>query len=505
MGNELLFGLTQALAWQNLIFMLIGVLVGMVVGGLPGLSVTLAVALMLPYTFGLPPETGILMLIGVYCAGTYGGSIGAVLLSTPGTPASAATAADGFALAKKGKASQALNMSLYASVAGGLISGIILLFAAPQIAEFALRFGPPEYFALAFFGLSIIAGVSGKSLRKGVVMAAIGMLVATIGMDPINGSQRFTFGNSYLLSGINLLPALIGLFAISEILNQVEKRMKRISVNTEVKKEKFGWKSLKPYRKTIIKSSLIGSIIGAIPGTGGSIAAFISYNEARRVSKDKESFGQGSLDGVAASESGNNGTTGATLIPMMTLGVPGDVVTAVLLSSLLIQGLQPGPQLFETHGDLVYTVMVGFIVVNIIMFIVAKLAIRWFEKITLIPSSILFPIILVFCLVGSYAFDNSLYSVWVAIIFGLLGYILPKFGYPVVPLLIAIILGPMAEGAYRQSLVLSEGSLMIFFERPISIIFLILAALSFIVPIFKSWKDKKKNNDINDMQNSKVI
>ncbi len=484
--------LLQIFSLQNLMFMLIGILVGIVAGGLPGISVTLAVALMIPFTFTLPPEAAILMLIGVYCAGTYAGSVGAVLLKTPGTPASAATAEDGFALAQQGKAGKALNMSLYASVAGGLISGVILLFAAPQVAKFALNFGPPEYFALALFGLTIIASVSGKSLSKGLIMACLGMLVAVVGMDPITGSTRLTFNVPELLSGINLVPALIGLFAISEILNQIEKGIKKISATNSIEKEKFGWKDLLPYKKTIVKSSLIGSIIGAVPGTGGAIASFISYNEARRSSKSPGEFGKGSMDGVAASESGNNGTTGATLIPMLTLGVPGDVVTAVLLGSLLIQGIQPGPQLFETHGTLVYTIMLGFILVNILLFFVVKSTLRWFEKITLIPTNILLPIILTLCLFGSYAFNNSMSSVWIAIVFGIIGYILPKFGYPVVPMLIAIILGPMAESSFRQALVMSGDSLSIFVQRPIAAIFLALAVLSAVVPVYSRFKKEKQ-------------
>ncbi|SDH16913.1 putative tricarboxylic transport membrane protein [Alteribacillus persepolensis] len=490
MAENILYGLTHIFTWQNMLFIFLGIFVGLFVGGLPGLSVTLAVALMIPFTFGLPPESAILLLLGVYCAGTYAGSVGAVLLRTPGTPASAATAVDGFALSQKGEAGKALNVSLIASVTGGLISGILLLFAAPQIAKFALNFGPPEYFALALFGLTIIASVSGKSFNKGLVMASLGVFIASIGLDPLAGSQRLTFGSSALLSGVNIIPALIGLFAIAEVFRQVEKGMKKISTPSKVDNEKIGWRFLRPYKRVIFKSSLIGSFIGSIPGTGGAIASFISYNEAKRTSKNPEQYGKGSLEGVAASEASNNGTTGATLIPMMTLGIPGDVVTAVLLSSLLIQGLQPGPELFEQHGGMVYTVMIGFIVVNICMYIVAKLSIRGFKRITLVPSSILFPIILVFCLVGSFAYDNSMTAVWIAVAFGFIGYILPKFGYPVVPMLIAIILGPLAETSLRQSLIMSEGSLVIFTERPVAVVFLLLAVLSVFVALYNHRKTR---------------
>ncbi len=485
MGENILFGLLQVFEWKHLLAMIAGVSFGMIIGALPGLSVPMGVALMLPFTFGLPPTIGMLLLVGVYCAGVYGGSISAILLKTPGTAASAATAADGFALTQQGKAGKALNMALYSAVSGGLISGFILLLVAPQIAKFALSFGPPEYFALALFGMTVIAGVSGKSLGKGLVMGCFGMLIATVGIDPIDGVPRFNFGTNFLISGIDLIPALIGLFAISELLNQIEKKTKALSVKVKYEKDRFGWSDYKPHTKTIFKSSLIGGIIGAIPGAGAAISSFISYNEARRTSKDPESFGKGSLDGIAAAVSGGNGTTGSTLIPMMTLGIPGDVVTAVLLGALLIQGLKPGPELFTNHGNLVYTVMIGVIVVNLILFVQAKLAIRWFAKITQIPSSILLPIVFGLCLLGSFSVTNSLTSVGITLFFGVLGYILPKYGYPVTPILIAMILGPLAETSLRQSLILSEGSYLIFFMRPIPVIFILLIVLLFVIPLLK--------------------
>ena len=298
----------------------------------------------------------------------------------------------------------------------------------------------------------------------------------------------------FLLAGISLIPALLGLFAISEILNQCQKGTKKLSVTNEINNKGFGWKDVIPYKKTILKSSIIGVIIGAIPGTGGSISSFMAVNEARRVSKDPDNFGKGSLDAVAASEAGNNGTTGATLIPMLTLGIPGDVVTAVLLGAFLIQGLQPGPQLFQNHGGLVYTIMIGFILVNILLFFIAKLAIKQFAKVALIPSSVLFPMVLVFSLVGAFAYDNSLRSVWFAVIFGILGFILPKYGYSIIPLLLGIILGPLAETSLRRSLVLSNESLLIFVQRPISLIFLILIILSIIVPLYQKWKEAKNKS-----------
>ena len=459
--------------WMNILCMALGVGFGIIVGALPGLSVTMGVSLMLPLTYGMNPTAAILMLIGVYCGGIYAGSISAILLNNPGTVASAATAADGYQLAQKGKADLALNTALYSSVIGAFISGVVLLVSAPQIAKFALRFGPPEYFMLAVFGLTIIAGVSGKSLSKGLVMASLGLLFATVGLDPVSAMSRFSFGTVSLLAGIDLIPALIGLFAISEIFNQAEKGVKKLCVNTDFEKEKFSFKTLLPFKKTILRGSLLGVMIGAIPGTGGAIASFLSYNEARRVSKDPDSFGKGSLDGIAASESANNGVTGATLIPMMTLGIPGDTVTAVLLGALMIQGLSPGPQLFTQNADIAYTVMIGFLVVNIILFIEGKFAVRLFAKVLLVPANVLLPIVMGFCLIGAYAVSNNMYSVIIALFFGVIGYILPKFGYPTTPMLIALILGPLAEKSLMQSLIMSDGSFLIFVTRPISIVFFV--------------------------------
>src|SRR5699024_5980790 len=378
MITEILNGLINTLNVSVILAMFSGVILGIVIGALPGLSATMGVALMLPLTFGMEPTVGMLLLIGIYCAGIYAGSVSAILLKTPGTAASAATVQDGFALAQKGEASKALNMSIYASVTGGIISGIILLFFVHQIAKFALQFGSPEYFTLALFGLTIIASVSGESISKGLIMGTLGLLITTVGMDPINGQGRFLFNTSFLSAGIDLVPALIGLYAISEVLNQIAQHSKSITSSAKVIKEKFSFKNFWPFRKTVLKSSLIGVIIGAIPGTGGTISAFISYNEAKRVSKTPKDFGKGSLDGIAASESSNNGTTGATLIPMMALGIPGDVVTAVLLGGLMIQGLDPGPELFTEHKDIVYPVLVGFLIVNVLLFFMAKLAIPWF-------------------------------------------------------------------------------------------------------------------------------
>ena len=480
--------------WQNIILMAAGVSLGIVVGALPGLTATMAVAVMLPFTFKMPADSGMLFLLGVYAGGIYGGSISAILVGVPGTPASAATVLDGYPLARQGKAYEALSMALWASVIGGVISGFILLAVAPVIAAFALRFGPPEIFALAVFGLTAcVAGVASKNLVKGLMVAALGLIVSTIGLDPLEALPRFIFGIDALTAGIPLVPVLIGLFAIGEILQQVQQEL-HISVEA-VKRSRFDLRLLLNHAKTIIKSSLIGTGIGAIPGTGAASASFLSYTEARRSSKHPECFGRGELDGVAASESGNNAVCGGAQIPLMTLGIPGDSVTAVLLGALMIQGLTPGPLLFERHGEYVYVVMIGFLVVNIIMLILGGYFIRGFSLAVAVPRYYLLPAIGVFSIVGAYAVNNSLFDVLLMLIFGVIGYILPTLGFSVTPLLLALILGPMAEASLRRSLILSGGSWAILVQRPIALAFLLL---SVIVALFTWLQSRKLPKEISD-------
>ncbi|WP_099157012.1 tripartite tricarboxylate transporter permease [Virgibacillus ndiopensis] len=494
MGELLINSFVDVFQIENILFIFLGVATGIVFGSLPGLTATVGVALMLPVTFGLTPTTGMLLLLGVYCGGIYGGSITAILIRTPGTPASAATVIDGYEMAKQGKAGMALRIALFASVIAGLFSALILLFIGPQIAKFALNFGPTEFFALALFGLTMIASVSGKSIIKGMIMGFLGLFISTIGIDPIDGIPRVSFNNEYLMSGISLIPALVGLFAISEIINRAQTAHLPNTHDDRNVDTKLPFSKVRPHMKTILKSSGIGTFVGAIPGTGAAIASFLSYNEAYRVSKNKKQFGKGSLGGIAASEAGNNGVTGATLIPLLTLGIPGDMVTAIMLGALTMQGLTPGPQLFTNHADVVYTIMIGLLIVNIVMFIQGRLAIKLFVKITAIPVSLLLPILLALSFIGAYGVNNTLFDVKLMMIFGVIGYIMPKFGFPIIPMLLGIVLGPIAETSFRQALLLSDGSWMIFLTKPISAIFILIAFLSFLLPIVKPYFSKKVEN-----------
>lgn len=486
--DYLSYAASQMFVLQNLLLMIVGVAIGLFIGAMPGLTVTLGLALVLPFTFGLSPISGIILLTGVYCAGTYAGAITAILINTPGTPSSVTTAWDGYALTKQGRASEALHLALYASVIGGLISGIFLLLFAPQVAKLALRFGPPEMFSLTFLGLAVIARISGKHPIKGYISAALGIIFSTVGIDTISGVSRFTFKKAFLYGGLGVIPVCIGLFAIAEIFIQIEKRSKFVVPKDLKVQGKISFKQLIPHTLLLIKSSIIGVVVGAIPGTGGSVASFIAYDEAKRGSKHPEEFGKGSHEGLVASESANNGVTGGTLIPTFTLGIPGSSAAAIYLGALMIHGLTPGPQLFRFQGNLMYTVFFAFFIINIIMLFMGLLACKFAIKIIDIPASILYPVVLAFCLVGGYAITGTLVGVGVSLVFGVIGYVMIKNGFPPAPMVIALILGPKVEESLRQSLVLSDNNPAIFFTRPISLIFIIIVLLTAILPLLKKKK-----------------
>lgn len=491
--EALLEGLAVLFQPANFLFMFVGVTVGIIFGALPGLTATLGVAVMLSFTFGMTPTAAMFLLLGVYCGGVYGGSISAILINTPGTPASAATSLDGYALARKGRAGEALRMSVFASAFGGVFSAVALLLIAPQLARVALEFGPPEYFALALFGLTIIASVSGPSVLRGMIMGVLGLMVATVGLDPIEGLPRMDFGLAELAGGVELIPALVGLFAISEIVSRSQVAHLEATREDEFVDTKLPFSTITRYLKTITKSSAIGTFIGAVPGTGPAIASFLSYSEAKRSSRNKEEFGNGSLDGVAAAEAGNNGATGATLIPLLTLGIPGDITVAILLGALTIQGLAPGPQLFTESADIVYAIMMGLIFINVIMYIQGRLAARWFARVSSVPMNVLVPVLLVLCFVGSFAVNNSLFDTHLMMLFGLIGYVATRFGFPVTPMLLGIVLGPIAESGLRRGLLVSDGDWTIFFTRPICLTFIVLAAISFALPLIGPYIARRRS------------
>lgn len=469
----------------NFIFVFIGVVAGVIVGALPGLTATMGVALLIPFTFGLDPVHGLIMLVGLFSGGIYGGSISAILIGVPGTPSAAATALDGFVMGKKGLAGKAIGMATIASFVGGTTGALVMTLCSPQLAKIALKFGPPEFFALAFFGLGIIITISGKSILKGLISGIFGLMITMIGFDPLSGVPRLTFNSTELLGGITFIPALIGLFGYSQVFQNIEKILTLPAVKSEVKNVLPSFKEIRNVLKTMIKSAFIGSFIGAVPGTGCDVAAFVSYGEARRSSKNPEKFGTGILEGVAAPEAGNNGATGGAMIPMLTLGVPGDAVTAVLMGALTIHGFQPGPLLFRDHPEIVYPVFAGMILAQFVMLMVGLAGARTIGSLINIDRRILTPIIFFLCVVGSYVIRFSFFDVGVSLVIGIIAYFMNYYGFPGSPILLALILGPMVEQNLRRSLLISHGDPMIFFTRPISASFIIIGILIIITSYYR--------------------
>jgi putative tricarboxylic transport membrane protein len=483
---------------MSLVFILIGVTAGIMVGCLPGLTATMGCALLIPFTFSLPPIQGLLMLMGIFTGGIYGGSISGILIRTPGTPAAAATLLDGFPLAQRGEAGKAIGIGTIASFVGGTIGALMMAFLAPQIAQFGLRFGPPEFFALAIFGLTMIISISGESLLKGAIAALFGLLITTIGFDPLSGVARFHFGNDNLLGGITFIPALIGLFGFAQVFRNIEKMDVVPQVKSKVGKILPRFKEITRLAPTMVKSGGMGAATGSVSGLGCDVAAFIAYGEAKRTSKTPEKFGKGAYEGVAAPEAANNAATGGAMIPMLTLGVPGDAVTAVLLGALTIHGFQPGPLLFRDHPDIVYPIFAGMILCQFVLLGVGLTGARLFAKLINIDIKVLTPIIFLLCIVGSYSMRFSFFDVGLALSIGVLAYFMEHAKFPVSPILLALILGPMAEQNMRRSLMLSHDDPSIFFTRPISAVFLALAVFMAITSYRKFKKLRAIEKEISE-------
>ncbi len=479
-----------ATSWQNLLPALFGVSVGILVGTLPGFSVTMGVAVLFPLTLIFPQMGGIMMLLGIYVGAVYGGSISAILLNIPGTPASMMTTMEGYPLARRGEGDKALTLSTAASFIGGVISVMMLTFLSPVLAKFALDFSAPEYFMLAAFGLSIIISISSENMLKGLISALLGLMIATIGIDSFTGYARFTFGSIYLMSGISFVPILIGLFAFSQIIFNILAKENSTDVKTEfrpsLKKIFSHLQILKTLKMTLFRSSLIGTFIGSLPGTGGDVAAFIAYNVTRRSAHKGETFGNGNFRGLVSPESANNAVTGGAMVPLLTLGIPGDSVSAIILGAFMIQGLQPGPLLFTVHSQDMYMIFAGLFLVNIMMFILGIFGVRYFIKITTIHKSLLNTLILVLCVIGSYSINNNIIDIILMIGSGFIGYFLIRERFGVSPIILGIILGPMLEENFRRSLILSNGNYSVFLH-PISLVLFILTLLSLSFPLIKNF------------------
>lgn len=483
------FGL---LSWTTVLLTGFGTVLGIIVGAIPGLTATMAVAVLTSFTFGMKSMDAIAMLIGVFAGGVYGGSISALLLRVPGTSSAVMTSLDGYPMSQRGEAGKAIGISTISSFVGGMVSCLFLILACSYIATIAAKFGYAEYFVLAIFGLCVIASASANSLSKGLLAGGLGVLVSMVGMDSLTGMQRFTFGNIQFMSGINQVPALIGLFGVAEIINQMFHINKNEQTKQKVRKILPKLSEMWELKSTWLRSSLIGTAIGAMPGAGGPIAAYVAYNAEKNSSKNPEKFGTGIPQGIAAPECANNATVGGALIPMLALGVPGDGVTAIMMSAFAIHGLHLGPAIFATQAQIVHGVYIYTIIANLFMVTMGIFLARFFARIVNVDKKILLPLILVAAVIGSFAKSNKIFDVYVMIAFGVIGYLFDKIGISSSSFILGMVLGNLLETNLRQAMILSRGSMSIFFTRPICIVFWVLTILMVGIPQIKTLISKKK-------------
>jgi len=479
----LLEGFGTVLSGYTAIALILGSFFGIIIGAIPGLTATMGIALLVPFTFGMTPITGIVMLLGIYTGAIYGGGIASILIKTPGTPAAMATVFDGYPMAQKGLAGKAIGLATISSGVGGTFTALCLAFFAPILASFALRFSAPEYFALAVFGLSVTITLSGRSPVKGFISGTLGLLVAMVGLDPMGGFPRFTFGFAELSGGLSFVPMLIGLFALSEGFHQVEVIVTAPKVTAVIRDILPTLRDLKACLPAYLRACPIGLIVGITPAIGADTSAFLSYAETKRASKHPELFGTGVPEGVAAAQCGENASTGGDVLPMITLGIPGDAATAVLMGALTIHNLQPGPMLFRSHPEVVHQIFAGMILANIAFVILGLLFARFFAQVINIDRKFLVPLIFVSCMVGSYAINNVFYDLVTCVVFGFIGYLMIRFEFPVAPMVLAQILGGMMESNFRRALAMSRGDPTIFVTRPITVTILVLAAFTTIVAV----------------------
>ena len=483
--SGLILGFQVALTPERLMFAFLGALVGTLVGALPGIGPVTAIAILVPVAFNLDATDAMIMMAGIYYGSMYGGSITSVLLNVPGESASVMTCLDGHQLARQGRAGAALGIAAIGSFIAGTLSVIGLMFLAPVMVKVALGFGPPEYFAVMVFGLVTLASLGGSSLRKALIMAAIGLLLGTVGIDPIVGMTRFTFGQSCLWDGLGFLPVTMGHFAVAEVLLSAEEIYKYQAVRVRLRLAELlpTWADLVASKGAILRGTVIGFIVGVLPGAGATIASFLAYAAEKRLSKTPERFGRGAIEGVAAPESANNAAVAGAFVPLLSLGVPGSGATAVMLGVILMFGLRPGPLLFETNPDFVWGLIASMYIGNLMLLVMNLPGVPIFASLMRIPYPLLMPAIIAFSLVGTFALNNNMADVLTMLVFGLVGYLLRKADYPPATLVLALVLGPMVEKALRQSLVMSQGDFSIFLTRPIAAGFVAVTVLSVLLPL----------------------
>jgi len=480
-----LIGIAGVIEPINLLVIIGGVIVGVIFGSIPGISCIIAISLLVPYTYYMTPEASILLLTAIYCAGVYAGSATAILFNIPGAPENVPASFDGYPLAQKGQAGKAIGLSIICSCIGGLFSTVVLIIVASQVAKIALAFGPAEYFAITFLGLSVITSLGSISRAKALLAGFMGLFLVTIGVSPIGGTPRFTFGSEYLLNGITFIPAMIGLFAASEVFHRAslkikEKKFEDVRVMAKIP----SLKELYDLKWVIVRSCCLGSFLGALPGVGATVSSFLGYTLQMRFSKQPERMGTGIYEGVAAPETANNAATGGTFILLLTMGIPGGAVAALLLAAFEIHGINPGPQLFLINAHLVYTIYAGMVVANLLIVLGGLSEVKTIVKLLKIPYSFLFPGIMLMCVVGSYAIHNDITDVWFMFLFGVLGYFMKKNDFPIPALVLALVLGPIAEESFVRLMVISQNNPLILFSRPVSGFIIVICILYLFYPLF---------------------
>lgn len=485
MIENLLHGFLTIATWTVVLAIFAGIAIGYFVGAMPGLSSAAGMALLVPISFTMPPVVAICLLVTTYAAAEYGGCITAITVNTPGTPGALATVLDGYQFTKRGEPAKALGISMIASTIGGLLSYLVLVAFTEPIAEFGITLGAPEFALLGILALSIVSGLLGRSRIKGAMSAAFGLLIATMGIDPLGGWPRFDFGSDYLIEGIPFVPVLIGLCAVSEAFDLLGKPL-RVRQTVRVMSGRLpSLREIIRLRMTFLRGTVVGIVVGILPGAGSAVASIISYNMERRFSKTPEKFGTGVLEGVAAPEAANNASVGGSLVPLLSLGIPGSNSAAILIGALVMQGILPGPLLMSRHADLVYAVFAALIAGALIMFVFGMALIPVWTRVLRVPEGVMAPIVLAIAIVGTYAYGNSFGNVMVTLAFGVLGLFMRHHGFPYVPLILAVVLGEMIEINFRRALMLSKGSLDIFVSRPISFILLALIVAIVFFPLVR--------------------
>ncbi|MGI5836865.1 MAG: tripartite tricarboxylate transporter permease [Chloroflexota bacterium] len=488
--NYLISGFSIALTPTNLLFCFAGVLVGTLVGVLPGIGATVSIAILTPISIGLGPTTAIIMLAGIYFGAMYGGSTTAILVNIPGEAASVATTLDGYKMARQGRAGPALGMAAISSFVAGTISLVLLVLLAAPLASYALAFGPPEYFSLMVLGLTIVVSLAGKSLAKGLMAGVFGMMLGTVGQEPVLGQGRFTFGSLDLMGGIDFVAVVVGLFAIPEVLENMEGAAQEV-YETKLKNIFPTREDLKQSAGAMVRSAVIGFFIGILPGSSGAVAAFMAYDIEKKVSKHPEKFGTGTIEGVAASEGANNAAVSGAMVPLLSLGIPVSAPLAVLLGAFILHGLKPGPMLFRDNPEFVWALIASMYVGNFMLLLLNLPLVGVWASLLKVPYPFLAPVILALCFIGAYGIRNSYFDVIVAFGIGIVGYLMRKLEYPTAPIVLALILSPLLESRLSQSLTISDGDPLIFVTRPASLFLLVVAIVSVLYTIYSRKKEGK--------------